>query len=76
MVETITDGGYFGFFKGTKRVFELGSKDQPLVRIDDIPQRELEKIKNALRNLNLPTTDDKVLELYTEKLNSLRGTDG
>ena len=76
MVETITDGGYFGFFKSRKKVFELTSKDQPLIRIDDVPQREVEKIKSALRNLNLPTDDDKVLQLYTEKLNSLRGTDG
>lgn len=78
MVESITDNGYFGFFKGRKRLFELTREDTPLIQLEDIPSGEVEEIKSALRNLNMPVNDDNILRLYTEKLNTqfLRGGNG
>ena len=76
MVEAITDNGYFGFFKGKKKIFELSQDDRPMIQIDDIPSSELDEIKSALRRLNIPANDEKILELYSEKLNRIRSGNG
>lgn len=76
MVETIVGNSWFGLFDDKKRVFELSSEDQPVVKIDDIPPGELEAIKATLNKLNIPNTPQNQLELYTEKLNRLRGGNG
>lgn len=71
MVEVITDKGFF--FDTKKKVFELGLEDTAMIKVNDIPQDDLEKIRNVLNKLNQPVSDENILKLYTEKINSMTG---
>lgn len=62
------NSGFFGFFQGG-RAFNQDPNAQLTVDIDNIPVSEKNQIKQALQARHLPVTDDKIVELYQQKIN-------
>jgi len=71
MVELVTDKGIF--FDETKKVFEITPEDAPLIETDSIPTAELQKIRNTLRDRNIPVTDENMIAMYLRRLNQITG---
>jgi hypothetical protein len=68
-VESITSKGWLWNTK--QRVFELEAGQQIEVDPDDIPAPDKKKIEEALRRRGIAPTPDKILNLYTQKLQGL-----
>lgn len=70
MIQGKTKDGFFGFFQGEKRLFELkGDEDKFEFEAENIPKSEKEKIVDTLKRRGLPVTADNVARLYSMKIN-------
>lgn len=71
MVEGITKKGLL--FDTRKRVFELEPGESLEIEVDDIPRIERERIEDALKRNGKAVNDTAIVELYSRKLESMRG---
>lgn len=70
LVEVVTKPGFI--FDTKKRVFELDPGEQGAISIGAVPRIERQKIESALKSRNMPVTEDKIIEMYSEKLKGIR----
>lgn len=68
MVNTIEGKGFFGMFRGEKKLFQRGKDESFFVDTDSIPPGEIEEIKSVLRSRNKPVTEENINIMYTRKL--------
>lgn len=58
-----------GFFSDTtKRAFEIDKLQNKIIKFDDIPSGERNKIETLLRARKIPVSEDKIVSLYNRKL--------
>lgn len=67
----VPNSGIGGFFKKQKYVFELKPGDSVAIEKNEIPVAERNKIEDALRRRGLPVTDDRIIELYNRKIQTM-----
>ncbi len=69
MVKGVTEKGWFWDTK--KRAFEVGAGEKLEVNIKDIPKADRAKIEDALKRRNIAVTEEKILEVYSRKLQGM-----
>ena len=69
LVEVVTDPGLF--FDTRKRVFELDPEETGQIEIDDVPRNDRNKIEQALKKNGVPVTEDAILNLYRQRLETV-----
>lgn len=65
------NGGFFGMFNSGP-AYSFGPNSNLTVNVDNIPQTEKAQIVKALKARSIPVTDDKIVDLYSRKLNGTR----
>lgn len=66
------NAGFLGMFQ-TSRLFQIDPSHQVQFNYDDIPVSERNQITQALKARNITVTPDKVVDLYSRRINAGRG---
>lgn len=74
MTEVVTDRGWFWDTK--KPLYQVPNEQELFVKIQDIPQNEIEKIRAAFSKRGIPVSNDKIVEIYIQKLKEIRAKNG